>query len=142
MKTRMRPVTNYLKNVTDSVKYAAADIAKEDLMPNLIDFTSDNKEFLASTYATLKNPSVKIRRSVSAMQKSKAYQALDYGARNFFEDLKTGKFYNKEREDRDALRLGGLDFSDFDDLSEFGIDDDWEDQLNGKGKSSNLYVLL
>ena len=137
MKTRMRPVTNYLKNVTDSVKYAAADIAKEDLMPNLIDFTSDNKEFLASTYATLKNPSVKIRRSVSAMQKSKAYQALDYGARNFFEDLKTGKFYNKEREDRDALRLGGLDFSDFDDLSEFGIDDDWEDQLNGKGKSSS-----
>ena len=137
MKTKMKPVTNYLRNVTNSVKYVAADIAKEDLMPNLIDFTSDNKEFLASTYATLKNPSIKIRRSVSAMQKSKAYQALDYGARNFFEDLKTGKFYNKEREDRDALRLGGLDISDFNDLSEFGIDDDWEDQLNGKSSSSS-----
>ena len=63
------------------------------------------------------------------------YQALDYGARNLFEDLRTGNFYNKERNDRDAGKLAGLDADDYNDLSEFGIDDDWESLLNGNGTS-------
>ena len=131
----MKPVTNYLKNVTKSVTYAAMDIAKEDLMPNVGDFIDSNKEFIAATYATLKNPAVAIRKSVDAVQKSKVYQALDYGARNLFEDLRTGNFYNKERNDRDAGKLAGLDADDYNDLSEFGIDDDWESLLNGNGTS-------
>ena len=129
----MKPVTNYLKNVTKSITYAAMDVAKEDLMPNIGDFIDSNKEFIAATYATLKNPAVAIRKSVDAVQKSKVYQALDYGARNLFEDLRTGNFYNKERNDRDAGKLAGLDADDYNDLSEFGIDDDWESLLNGNG---------
>ena len=65
----MKPVTNYLKNVTKSITYAAMDIAKEDLMPNVGDFIDSNKEFIAATYATLKNPAVAIRKSVDAVQK-------------------------------------------------------------------------
>jgi hypothetical protein len=126
----MKGVTNYLKNVTKSVAYAAADIGKEELMPNVGEFADNNKQFMAATYSALKNPKVTVRKSVSAIQNSKIYQALDYGVRNTFEDLKTGNFYNKERINRDELKLSGLDDgTDWDDLSEFGVDDDWESSL-------------
>ena len=129
----MKPVTNYLKNVTKSVAYAAADVAKEDLMPETAEFLTDNKDFIKATYAALKNPAVAVRKSVAAIQKSKIYQALDYGARNAFQDLKTGNFYNKERIENDSMKAMGMDISDWNDLSEFGIDDDWESNL-GKNK--------
>ena len=51
----MKGVTNYLKNVTKSVAYAAAKVAKDDLMPNVGDFIDSNKEFLATTYGNIKN---------------------------------------------------------------------------------------
>ena len=131
----MKLVNNYLKNLTKSVAYAAADVAKEDLAPNVTEFASENKQFLTATYATLKNPKATLKKSVQAIQESKVYQALDYGTKNLFEDLRTGKWYNKEREERDELRLSGLGGgTDWDDLSEFGIDSDWESNL---GKDSS-----
>ena len=131
----MKLVNNYLKNLTKSVAYAAADVAKEDLAPNVTEFASENKQFLTATYATLKNPKSALKKSVQAIQESKVFQALDYGVKNTFEDLRTGKWYNKEREERDELRLSGLGGgTDWDDLSEFGIDSDWESNL---GKDSS-----
>ena len=131
----MKLVNNYLKNLTKSVAYAAADVAKEDLAPNVTEFASENKQFLTATYATLKNPKATLKKSVQAIQESKVFQAVDYGTKNLFEDLRTGKWYNKEREERDELRLSGLGGgTDWDDLSEFGIDSDWESNL---GKDSS-----
>ena len=95
----MKGVKNYLKNVTKSIAYSAAHVAKNDLMPNVGDFVDSNKEFLATTYATLKNPKASVNKQINAFKNSKIYEAIDYGARNVFDDLKTGKFYNKERED-------------------------------------------
>ena len=133
----MKLVTNYLKNVTKSVAYVAADM-KKDLAPNMTDFVDSNKDFIKATYATLKNPAITVRRSVSALQKSKVYQALDYGVRNTFEDLRTGNFYNKEREEKAMLEYSGLgDFLNFDDFSEFGIDDDWESKLEDEGSEKS-----
>lgn len=132
----MKLVNNYLKNLTKSVAYAAADVAKEDLAPNVTSFAEDNKQFLTATYGTLRNPKSSLKKSVQAIQDSKVFQALDYGFKNAFEDLRTGKWYNKEREQRDELRLSGLGGgTDWDDLSEFGIDSDWESNL-GESKSS------
>lgn len=134
----MKGVTNYLKNVTKSVGYAAAKVAKDDLMPNVGDFIDSNKEFLATTYGNIKNPKQFIKKQVNSFKDSKVYQAIDYGARNVFDDLKTGKFYNKEREDNDSLKFAGGSFNvdSWTDLSEFGIDDDWEEQLNSSSKSN------
>jgi hypothetical protein len=64
----MKGITNYLKNVTKSVAYAAQDIAKEDMIPNVSEFASNNKAFIASTYATIKNPKTALKRSVTAIQ--------------------------------------------------------------------------
>ena len=123
---------NYLRNVTKSIGYAVADIAKEDMAPNISDFAESNKQFIASTYAILRNPSIFIRRSVESIQQSKVYQALDYGAKNLFEDVRSGKFYNKEREDRDSLKYSGLgDFSDM----EVDFDFDNFDEPGSESKS-------
>jgi len=125
----MKPVVNnYLKNVTKSIAFAASDVAKKDLMPNVADFAETNKDFIKATYATLKNPVATFKRSVTALQESKVFKAVDYGIKNTFEDLASGNFYNKERENRDSLGFSGMDISEesWNDLSEFGIDDDWE----------------
>lgn len=130
----IKGVTNYIKNVTRSVQYAAADILKSDLVPNVAEFASDNQEFLVSTYSALRNPKSTLKKQIVAMQNSKVYQALDYGVRNTVEDLKSGNFYNKERMNRDADKFDG--FGDFDDLSDFGISsNDYEDIMSGKSSS-------
>ena len=129
----MKGVKNYLKNVTKSIVYASADVAKKDLMPNVGDFVDSNKEFLATTYSVLKDPKTFTKKQVESFKNSKYYEAIDYGARNIFDDIKTGKFYNKEREDKDSLRFAGSSFNDdLDDLSEFGIDDNWEEEYENK----------
>lgn len=136
----MKGVKNYLKNVTKSIAYAASDVAKDDLMPNAGDFLSSNKDFIAATYSAIKNPKAAIKKQVDVFKESKYYEAIDYGARNVFDDLKSGKFYNKEREDKDGLKYAGgsFDMDNWNDLSEFGIDDDWEEKLNSDDSSAPI----
>lgn len=138
----MKGVKNYLKNVTKSIAYASSDVLKQDLMPNTGDFLETNQEFFAAAYSIAKNPKSAIKKQVNSFTESKYYEAIDYGARNIFDDLKTGKFYNKEREDNDSLKFAGssMNVDNFNDLSEFGIDDDWEEQLENGGKSDSEIV--
>lgn len=131
----MKTVNNYLKNVMKSVAYAAADVSGE-YVPGIKEFTSTNKEFGMAAYSVIKNPTQAIQRSVEAIQESKVYKALDYGARNLSEDLRTGNFYNKARKERDELALSGLD-ANWDDLSDFDIDSDWESKLNSSSSKSD-----
>lgn len=118
----MKGVTNYLKNITKSVAYATADVVKQDLMPNVDSFASSNKEFMVNTYSAVRNPKASAKKTINAFKESKYYTAIDYGARNLFEDLRTGNLYNKERYERDESKFSA--WGDFDDLSEFDIDDD------------------
>ena len=135
-------VKNYLKNVTNSIIYSASDIIKSDLMPNTGEFLEANKEFFTSTYAMAKSPKSFVKKQVQSFTQSKYYEAIDYGARNIFDDLKTGKFYNKERENTDSLKFAGssMSYDNWNDLSEFGIDDDWEEQLNNNNASESEIV--
>lgn len=132
----MKAVNNYLKNVMKSVTYAAADVSGEYL-GGIQEFTSTNKEFATATYAALKNPKQFVKKQAEAIQESKIYKALDYGARNLTEDLRTGNWYNKERKERDEAALAGLDADNWNDLSEFDIDDDWEKNLDSSSSSKN-----
>lgn len=132
----MKAVNNYLKNVMKSVTYAAADVVTDNTS-GIQEFASTNKEFATATFAALKNPSVAIKKSVDAIQQSKVYKTLDYGARNLVEDLRTGNFYNKERLDRDELKVAGLDM-DWDDLSEFGVDNDWENKKDSSSSDTGV----
>ena len=120
----MKGVKNYLKNLTKSTAYLATDIAKKDLVPNVSEFTETNSEFLKTAYNNIRHPKATAQKVINDITDSKLYEAVEYGAKNLFEDLKTGNFYNKERDDRDANKLAGFDADDFNDLSEFDIDDD------------------
>ena len=115
---------NYLKNITNSVKFSAEDLLKQDLAPNTMEFVDANKEFLYSAYNIIRHPKQEFKRRVSEFRDSKVYEALDYGVRNVFEDLRSGKFYNKEREDRDTLKFSGMDVGE----DEFDFDFDFDDE--------------
>ena len=128
-------VDKYLKNLARSTVFTVADVTKSDLMPDTMEFIQANKQVLTTTYSLLKNPSATFKKTVGAIQESKVYKALDYGVKNTLEDLRTGNFYNVERKDRDEARLAGMDASNMGDLSEFGVDDDWEKNLGKSDKS-------
>ena len=125
----MKGVKNYLKNVAKSATYYATDIAKDTLMPNVGEFAQTNNEFLKTAYQTLRNPTTAAKNVIDQITSSKIYEAIDYGAKNAFDDIRTGNFYNKERKDRDESSFA-LNTSDWNDFSEFGIDDDWESNLD------------
>lgn len=131
-KTVTKP--NYLKNAIKSITFVAADIAKE-AMPDVASFYETNKDFVKQTYSSVKNPSAAVRKLSSAFQVRKIYQSVDYGFKNLKDDLMSGDFYNKEREERDTAKMLGFDFN-LDDLSEFGISDDWEKELE-EGSGDN-----
>jgi len=120
----MKGVHNYLKNVTKSTVFMASDIVKKDLAPNVGELTDTNAEFFRTTYQAIRNPRASVKKIINQAANSKMYQALDYGVRNAFEDLKTGNFYNTERKEA-GLKYAGLNADDFGDLSEFGIDEDF-----------------
>ena len=137
----MTRIDQYVKNLVRSTVFTAADVVKSDLAPDTVEFIQANKQVFTSTYSLLKNPKAGFKKSVEAIQDSKIYKALDYGLKNTLEDLRTGNFYNVERKDRDEARLAGMDASNMGDLSEFGIDDNWEKNLGSNTKPERSNVI-
>lgn len=137
----MTRIDQYVKNLVRSTVFTAADVVKSDLAPDTVEFIQANKQVFTSTYSLLKNPKAGFKKSVEAIQDSKIYKALDYGLKNTLEDLRTGNFYNVERKDRDEARLAGMDASNMGDLSEFGIDDNWEKNLGNNTKPERSNVI-
>ena len=130
----MKKVNNYLQNVMKSVAYSAVDISKE-IAPETIEMLDGSKIFFATGYSLAKNPLKTIREINKSIKKTKIYEAVDYGTKNLFQDLRTGNFYNKEREARDEAKLMGFSTDDWDDLSEFGIEGDWKDAMRKADES-------
>ena len=91
-------IQEYTKNVIKSIAYAGGDTAK-NLMPATAEFYDTNKEVFKTAYVAVRNYRQTINRVADAFTKSNVYQAADTALRNAMDDLKTGKFYNKERED-------------------------------------------
>lgn len=119
---------NWLKNAMKSTAFVAMDITKETLFPDISSAFNDNSDFVKQTYASVKNPPATIRRLSQAFEVRKIFNNIDYGRKNIIDALKTGNYYDKARGDKDAAAALGFDF-DFDDLSDFGISDDWEKEL-------------
>ena len=113
----------YLSNVGKSVAYSTIDKVKE-MNPAVTSFKSTNADVLRSSYDAithLRQYSKKVKNNVLDSQYGKAaLKARD----NLFEDIRTGKFYNRERinkaesEAADNLLNGdefGFDFEFIDD---------------------------
>lgn len=118
-------VAQYIKNVGKSVKLASIDYLAE-AAPATSDFLETNKELFKEIYSSTINYKQTIKKANRAIKTSKIYEAYDVGKKALFEDLKTGNFYNKEREE--AMGMKGLDMEmddmDFDpSMLDFADDD-------------------
>lgn len=118
MAGRLPKVTEYIKNLGRSVGYAAIDVIKEPT-ENITDFMETNEDLFKVVYSATKNYKQTLRTVDRSIKRSKIYEAANAGFSALKDDIKTGKFYNKEREDRFGLESFGDDFADF---SEFESD--------------------
>ena len=112
----------YISNVGRSFGYATVDVIK-DLNPTVASFTETNSETIKTTYQAIKNIKSTAKNLSEKVINSKYGELAKNTKNNLFEDLKTGKFYNRERMDRVATEVGAElgGFDEFD--AEFGVDD-------------------
>ena len=105
-------VSSYMKNVGKSMGYAVGDVFTK-YNPTLSSIAKSSKE----TYRKARISMMEINTN-SVSNATKSFTSSDNVFSNVIDDLKTGKWYNKERED-----------SLFDDWGDFG-DEDWGDDDN------------
>ena len=122
----MLKVREYMKNVGKSITYAASDVLSEHY-ETLNDFKNTNREVFKEAYIAVKDYRSTFARVKTQIVKSDIYTAANLGINNIISDIKTGKFYNKERENEYASTYGGslMDESEWDmDSSDF----DWDNK--------------
>ena len=137
----MGNIAGYIANLGKSVSYAAVDKVK-NMSPSATEFVSTNSDLFKSVYSTVRNYKVTYKRGMDIFTKSKIYEAGETLKTSLIEDIKSGKLYNKERENSIISSSfgssgGGGDFEfdesslniDFDDFGGFDIGDDDPDNI-------------
>ena len=130
-------VAKYITNVGKSIKLASIDYIA-DSAPNTAEFLETNNELFKEIYSATKNYKQTLRNTKKIIQRSKAYDALMEGKKALFEDLKSGNWYNKEREEAFGFKALDMEFDDMDsgfDESLFSFDDD---DTSDAAKSSRI----
>lgn len=117
----MASAVKYLSNVTKSVKYAAIDALK-DLNPIIVEGVEENADVAKVTYSSIKNFKTIVPKAAKSLADSQVGELAREAKKNLLEDLKSGKFYNRERTNRVENDLVES-FVD-DDYSEFMVDGD------------------
>ena len=124
MAGKLPKVTEYIKNVGKSIGYASIDAVKEST-EGTSSFLETNEEFFKTIYSAAKNYKRTLITTNKIIKRSKLYDAVASGIRNTKEDLISGNWYNKERDNQMQMAAFGEDFADF---SDFDVDlesDDW-----------------
>ena len=122
-------ITNYLKNLGKSVKYAAIEGFKTN-------YDTTYKSFDQASTATketvnaIVNYRQTFRKAQEYLMKTSAYEASNLALKSAKEDLKSGKLWNKDRADK--VMFGGDD-DDFD----WNFD---EDSIGGDDSDSGLDI--
>ena len=116
-KTTLLNVAQYAKNVLKSTGYIAHQTMK-GIDRDLYDFVEDNKELAVSTYEDVVDFKQNVKDKLSGIFSGNGL--LRDLRKNAWSDLKTGKFYNPEREE--AIAAEG--FKDFLGEDAFGDETD------------------
>ena len=137
----MGNIAGYITNLGKSVSYSALDRVKK-MTPSVTEFAETNGELFKTVYSDIINFRQTYKRSLNTVKKGKVYEAADEGINALFQDIKSGNFYNKKRQDTfdkrgmgiDAFNdsLGGFDESSNGDFGNNGSDGwgDWTDDSN------------
>lgn len=123
----------WVKNAIKSLGYSSMDILN-DVMPSTIDAVKSVTELsqeVVDSVRDLKGQTTKIKNSLD----KNVYMELGRNLKNYtLEDLKTGKFYNKERAD-------SFD-DDFDMDFDLGDPDDYDSSISSTSKDGSTSVTL
>ena len=103
-------ITNYLKNLGKSVQYAAAKGFKENYETTYKTFDQAGTA-TKETVSAIVNYRQTFKKAQEYLMKSTAYEASNLAFKSAKEDLKSGKLWNQDREDK--IMFGGGD-DDFD----------------------------
>ena len=107
----------YLSNVAKSVTYATVDVLK-DMSPVIVDTVDTNKDIAKTVYTSIRHGKRTASKAYIAVMKSQIGELAKDLKKNAIADLKSGKFYNREREDAstdsaiDDYMSGDLGFGD------------------------------
>ena len=109
-------ITQYVKNVTKSAGYILFDTVK-DLNPSLSEFYESNNQVIKDVVSQAKNIRKIIRDGKDAVADNEYTLIARDTVHNFLDDLKTGNFYNRERQekyDESAMKAMGFSIDDWD----------------------------
>ena len=124
----MKKVKEYIKNVGRSTAYLAADILGEQYS-TIKEFTTTNSEVMKEGYSAIKDYRTTFAKVKKTITESDIYVAAGLTFNSIVEDIKTGNFYNKERESRILDKFGGSGM----DTTEWDMDDEdfqWDDNAD------------
>lgn len=137
----MANALSYIKNVGKSVSYASFNALKE-MNPVFNDFAETNGQLMNDMYKSVKSLKKNAKKIPGKAIESQYGQFVKSALKNSLSDLKTGKFYNKERIDRyqnEMMDSYGADI-DFD----FGGNDDFNfdnmDSFDSNEPSTNEMI--
>ena len=117
----MASAVKYLSNVTKSIKYATVDVLKE-LNPVILEGVEENADVAKVTYSTIKNFKTLVPKAAKSLSQSQVGELAKEAKRNIIEDIKSGTFYNREREQK--MTDQAADAMIDDDYTQFMADDD------------------
>ena len=130
----------YAKNVVKSAKYIAVETAK-GVNPTLTSYIADNASAAKDMYNAVKDYKGTIRKKLEDSIGSKNTDQLGQIKKDIFSDLKSGKFYNPEREAESMNKLAeswGMTSFDFDMDDDFDLDsDDTDSSTESSSKTYN-----
>lgn len=109
-------ITQYVKNVTKSAGYILFDTVK-DLNPSLSEFYENNNQVIKDVVSQAKNIKKILRDGRDSIADNEYSIVARDTVHNFLDDLKTGKFYNKDRKedyDKQAMEAMGFSLDDWD----------------------------
>jgi len=135
--TKFLDPVSYSKNVVKSAGYVGKAVIK-GLNPTLTKYVEQNASTVKDLWDSLKTKTANPAEQINSFFNDNEYgQTGKQFASNLLEDLKTGKFYNTERAEKNTKEsineLFGFDFTSDD---PFGLDDD-----GGKDDSSNSQAV-
>ena len=126
----------YSRNVLRSVGYIGTKTIKE-LNPTIAEFSDMNGGYLKDAFAAVKNARGGFTSLRDTIAESEYTKVATDTVRNFFDDLKTGNFYNPERESQTAGDALGIDMDEFDDWSTDDSDEGPSVSSSSSSSSSN-----
>ena len=119
---RLPKVTEYVKNVGKSIGYSAVDYFKGS-MSDSSEFIESNQELFRDIVVATKNYKRTLAAADRAVRQSKIYEAGTELKKTLFESIRTGKFYDEERENYYRGKAAGS-MGDMSDMDDWGFDTD------------------